>query len=256
MDHAAMKAKRTTRTKRPPARRGRPTKDTIKQDAQEKILDAAEDHFSKHGFYGVTIREVAQQAGVDTALLHYYFGSKQGLFDAVFRRRAEVMNKERLASINEYAQRMGDRVTVEGAIEAFTGPVFEDEAKSSPGWRNYFALLAQVNNTPVWGGKTMTRYFDPVIQRLIEVVRTALPDAKPEDLYWSYHFLSGALTLTLSQTGRIDLLSRGLCRSSDFAAIHARMVPFIAAGFRAVCQSAADAAKQPKERKKRLVVSG
>lgn len=216
-------------------RRGRPMKGASTQDAKDKILDAAEDLFSQHGFYGVTIREVATQAGVDTALLHYYFGNKQGLFDDVFRRRAEVMNAERLASINEYAQRMGHNVTVEGAIEAFTKPVFEDDAKSSPGWRNYFALLAQVNNTPVWGGKTMTRYFDPVIQRLIEVVRVALPKASAEDLYWSYHFLSGALTLTLSQTGRIDRLSGGLCRSSDFRAIHARMVPFIAAGFRAVC---------------------
>jgi AcrR family transcriptional regulator len=243
-----MKAK-ANKSKQLPARRGRPMKGSVTQDAQQKILDAAEDHFSKHGFYGVTIREVATHAGVDTALLHYYFGSKQGLFDAVFRRRAEVMNAERLASINDYARRMGEAVTVEGTIEAFTKPVFEDEAKSSPEWRNYFALLAQVNNTPVWGGKTMARYFDPVIHRLIEVVRIALPEAKPEDLYWSYHFLSGALTLTLSQTGRIDRLSDGLCRSSDFRAIHARMVPFIAAGFRAVCQPAESASARPRKKR-------
>jgi len=44
-----------------------------------------------------------------------------------------------------------------------------------------------------------------------------------------------ALTLTLSQTGRIDRLSNGVCRSSDFRAVHERMAPFIAAGFHAVC---------------------
>ncbi|MEG1029825.1 MAG: helix-turn-helix domain-containing protein, partial [Brevundimonas sp.] len=64
-----------------PARRGRPkkTKTTGAGETREAILNAAEDLFSKHGFYGVTIREVAREAGVDTALVHYYFGAKKEL---------------------------------------------------------------------------------------------------------------------------------------------------------------------------------
>jgi AcrR family transcriptional regulator len=48
------------------ARRGRPPKLTAEAggDTRSLILDAAEDLFSKHGFYGVTIREVAREAGV------------------------------------------------------------------------------------------------------------------------------------------------------------------------------------------------
>ena len=223
-------------------RRGRPFKTAIAQDARERILEAAEDHFSKHGFYGVTIREVARQAKVDTALLHYYFGTKRGLFDEVFRRRAEILNQQRIDSLNEYERTAGGKISVEGAIEAFTAPLLKTAATGDVGWHNYFALLAQVNN--------MTRYFDPVIQRLIEVVRRALPTASEKELYWSYHFLSGALTLTLSQTGRIDRLSGGLCRSDDFEAIHERMVPFIAGGFRALCKQAAASKKPRKSRRK------
>jgi hypothetical protein len=63
-----------------------------------------------------------------------------------------------------------------------------------------------------------------------------MPGAADADLYWSYHFLSGALTLSLSQTGRIDRLSGGVCASGDMEEILRRMVPFIAAGFRRVCQ--------------------
>ena len=72
-----------------PARRGRPrkTKNTGAGETRDAILNAAEDLFSKHGFYGVTIREVAREAGVDTALVHYYFGAKKDLFDAVFERQ-------------------------------------------------------------------------------------------------------------------------------------------------------------------------
>ena len=67
-------------------------------------------------------------------------------------------------------------------------------------------------------------------------LRKALPDATEEDLYWSYHFLSGALTLSLSQTGRIDRLSNGLCKSSDFESIGRRMAPFVASGFERICK--------------------
>ena len=91
-------------------------------------------------------------------------------------------------------------------INAFLQPILERAAQGDQRWHNYFALIAQVNNTPAWGGETMARTFDPVIHRLIRALRKALPDATEEDLYWSYHFLSGALTLSLSQTGRIRSL--------------------------------------------------
>jgi AcrR family transcriptional regulator len=225
--------------KRRRTRRGRPLKDAAAPDMRERILDAAEDHFSRHGFWGVTIREVAQEAKVDTALLHYYFDTKRGLFDAVFARRAEIVNKERIDSIEQYEKSSGDAITVEGVIDAFLHPILLRAATGDQHWHNYFALIAQVNNTPAWGGETMARTFDTVINRLIQALRKALPDADEKDLYWSYHFLSGALTLTLSQTGRIDRLSNGLCKSSDFDAINARMAPFIASGFERLCKDAA-----------------
>ena len=211
---------------------------------RERILDAAEDHFSRHGFWGVTIREVAQDAKVDTALLHYYFDTKRGLFDAVFERRAAIINEERIASIDAYVKEAGSAITVEGVIDAFLQPILRRAATGDQHWHNYFALIAQVNNTPAWGGETMGRTFDTVIHRLIDALRKALPGTSEQELYWSYHFLSGALTLTLSQTGRIDRLSNGLCKSSDFTAIAQRMAPFIASGFERLCKPQAAAKRR------------
>ena len=218
-----------------PARRGRPPKDKQGAASRELILDAAEDLFSKHGFYGVTIREVAREAGVDTALIHYYFTAKRGLFDAVFLRRAEIWNNERVDAINRYAETAGADMTLEGLLEAFLRPPFEWSLKGGPGWKHYAALVAQTNAAPTFGGETMARYFDPAIHRLIELVRELLPDAREADYYWAWHNLSGALTLTLGETGRIDRLSGGLCRSGDLETACDYMVRFAAAGFRAVC---------------------
>ncbi len=227
-----------TKLDAPPAKRGRPPKAKAagSADTRDLILDASEDLFSKHGFYGVTIREVAREAGVDTALVHYYFGAKRGLFDAVFLRRAEVWNNERVDAINRYARDAGDGgMTLEGLLEAFLRPPFQWSLKGGPGWKHYSALVAQTNANPTFGGETMARYFDPAIRRLIELVKVIMPEAREVDLYWAYHNLSGALTLTLGETGRLDRLSGGLCRSGDLESACDYMVRFAAAGFRAVC---------------------
>lgn len=232
MSHAVADARPAPKV---PAKRGRPPKQTAGTETSETILDVAEGLFSQHGFHGVTLREVAREAGVDTALVHYYFNSKRGLFDAVLLRRAEVLNRGRLEAMDRYAATAGERMTAEGLIDAFVGPVLEWQAKGGPGWKHYCALVSQMNATPVWGGEAMTRYFDPVIHKLIELMRRVLPQARLEDLYWAYHNLSGALTLTMGETGRIDRLSDGLCRSGDIDTARRMMVRYAAAGFRAVC---------------------
>lgn len=56
------------------------------KDTEDRILDAAHTVFLKQGTAGARMQEVADQAGVNKALLHYYFRSKDQLAQAVFRR--------------------------------------------------------------------------------------------------------------------------------------------------------------------------
>src|SRR5664279_6499191 len=53
-------------------------------DMMEQILDAAEFLFSRHGLYGVTLKDVARRVRVHHTLLNYYFKDKKKLFDEVF----------------------------------------------------------------------------------------------------------------------------------------------------------------------------
>jgi AcrR family transcriptional regulator len=203
-------------------------------DLRQSILDAAEGLFSRHGFYGVTVRQVAAEAGVDTALIHYYFGAKRELFDSVFARRAEILNTARLAAMRAYSESHAGALSPEGIIEAFIDPLVELSLTNDEGWINYFRLVALVNNTPAWGGETMHRFFDPVVHALVDAWKAALPDAELRDLYWCYQFLTGAMMLALSETGRIDQLSDGLCRSTDLEAVRARLYAWCAAGLEEV----------------------
>ena len=57
--------------------------------APARILDAAEEVFAERGFTGASTREMARRARVPLGAVHYYWGSKKGLRDAVFARLAD-----------------------------------------------------------------------------------------------------------------------------------------------------------------------
>ncbi|ATY34336.1 TetR family transcriptional regulator [Sphingomonas psychrotolerans] len=201
----------------------------------EQIYDAAEALFSQHGLYGVTLKDVAKQVGVHHTLLNYYFTDKKALFDAVFARRAVVTSERRMQALDAY-EAAAEMPTVEGALRAFLDTDLDTYIEGGEGWKNYAKLGAQVANTPAWGADLMDAHFDPVVLRLIGLLKKALPDCAEQDIFWGYHFVTGALMLTLARTGRIDKLSDGLCHSDDFAAVKERMASFMAAGFLAICK--------------------
>ncbi|WP_422177636.1 TetR/AcrR family transcriptional regulator [Caulobacter sp.] len=204
----------------------------------EQILDAAEYLFSKHGLYGVTLKDVAKRVGAHHTLMNYYFDDKKTLFDTVFARRASITSERRMRALDEYDKATDGKPTVEGALRAFLDTDLDLYIDGGEGWKNYAALGAQVANAPEWGAALMDEHFDPVVLRLIDLLKKALPDCSEADVFWGYHFVTGALMLTLARTGRIDKLSGGVCKSDDFVAVKDRMATFMAAGFLSVCGGA------------------
>jgi TetR/AcrR family transcriptional regulator len=85
----------------------------LEQDSRTKLIAAATHLFADKGFSAVSIRELAQQAGVNSALISYHFDGKEGLYTAVLENQfslllqlAERINKEPLTPeqrIREYA---------------------------------------------------------------------------------------------------------------------------------------------------------
>lgn len=61
------------------------------QETRIRILDAAREVFLRRGTTGARMQEIADEAGVNKALLHYHFGSKEQLAEAVFHRSAQQL---------------------------------------------------------------------------------------------------------------------------------------------------------------------
>jgi AcrR family transcriptional regulator len=62
-------------------RRGRPPR-TESADTRDRILAAAREEFSERGYEKTSVRGIAKAAGVDPALVHHYFGTKEQVFEA------------------------------------------------------------------------------------------------------------------------------------------------------------------------------
>jgi AcrR family transcriptional regulator len=218
--------------------------------AKERLLDAAERLFAQRGYHGVSIRDITEAAGADVALVNYHFGGKRALLTRVFERRAEILNRERMERLEAVQPGPDGRLDLEAVVNAFMEPLILRSARGGRAWKSYFALVAQVNNSPELS-VLMTRHFDPVVHKFIDVLKAALPEADLRDIYWSYHFLTGALTLTFAETGRLDKLSGRLCRSTDLESVHARFAPFMAAGFSALSTRRAGASVRAKPRSRK-----
>ncbi|MBL4802967.1 MAG: TetR family transcriptional regulator [Emcibacter sp.] len=217
-----------------PKPKGRRTRAEMRATTVKLILDTSEDLFAQLGYFGVTIKDVANKMGIHPALIHYYFSGKKALFDAVFERRVEYVVTTRTAGLDAYEAKFGNHPTVEGALRTYYDGAFDVYINGGESWRNFGRIFAQVNNAPGYGAEMMETSFDPLALRLIDLLKKALPDADPEDLFWSFQFTSGAYTLTLSRTGRIDRLSGNLCASEDFEAARERFVTFMTGGFEAL----------------------
>ncbi|MGC9353924.1 MAG: TetR/AcrR family transcriptional regulator [Mariniphaga sp.] len=61
-------------------------KEIKKDNAEDRILEAAQNVFTRKGMDGSRMQEIADEAGINKALLHYYFRTKQKLFEAIFNK--------------------------------------------------------------------------------------------------------------------------------------------------------------------------
>jgi len=83
------------------------------QDTEEQILDAAKDVFQQKGKDGARMQEIADKAGINKAMLHYYYRSKQLLFEAVFNSAFSLLAPQLNKILN-------DDSSIEEKVRSFT----------------------------------------------------------------------------------------------------------------------------------------
>ncbi len=200
--------------------------------SRETLLISAEQLFSKRGYEGVSVRDIANAAGVNSALVGYYFGSKLGLLSEVYTRHCTPLAQERVRLLKQFS-RQQDGPDLEQVLEAFIRPSLEVTIDEHGG--SYFtrlrAILSGENSELL--DQLVSENFDKSTRIFVNALSKCLPHLRREDVLWRFHFLLGAIYYTASGPHRILALSSGRCDPSDPLASAEEMVPFLAAGFRA-----------------------
>ena len=95
------------------------------QDARDKLLSAGTELFAVQGFAGVSIRELATAAGVNSALISYHFGGKAGLYEAVVTAQYERL-------VGKFQAIAASTATMEEKIRMYADVIRRNHTEDQP----------------------------------------------------------------------------------------------------------------------------
>lgn len=194
------------------------------------ILDAAERVFGRFGFAGSSMREISTEADVAQALLHYHFRNKDALYREVFKRRSAVIVEYRRTKLRElFAATQTPALEEVLAIVATPLPaIFGLLGQDS---RHYLQMVAEVTvATDERSIEIISAFYDPIGKEMATALMQVLPGLSEEAASWAYLFAIGARLQAHAHNQRAARMMRHGARLSP----HGLLVPFLAAGIRAM----------------------
>ncbi len=157
------------------ARRTKPKRDA--EATKKRLLDAAESEFAKKGFAGARLGAIATAAAAQQALVHHYFGDKEGLYAAVLTRAVEATTSEgwdilqRIPTSPSRGRRAKglELPTLRALIDAFVASMLRFFA-------THAALLSIVHHDARAGGAFTRELVTRTSKPVFDVVVTMLED--------------------------------------------------------------------------------
>jgi len=204
-------------------------------ETQDRILDAAEQLFSEQGVAATSLRSITQLAGVNTAAIHYHFGSKTALVEEIVGRRIKPLNRERLKRLEELEKAAGSgSVELERLLEAFLGPVVAARTEWGEAARKLGALMARLRIEEA-DLEEMLAPFQDLHDRYALALARALPDLAVAEATERLDYAVGAMIHILMHPREDDSEEPAAAASLEHR--FERMIHFLAAGFRAPSES-------------------
>jgi AcrR family transcriptional regulator len=162
-------------------------------DTKEKLIDAAARLIGEQGYSGTSLRQIIAEAGVNLAAVHYHFGSKDELLDAVIERYATPVNEHRLAMLDRYEEEArGKAVPVARILDAFLAPMAQ-AAGSHP---QMVRVMGRISAEGMLR-EVVERNFQTVIQRFFGALRKSSPHLSEEEFRWRTVFMQGSIVQTM-----------------------------------------------------------
>ncbi len=204
------------------------------QSLPDEIMNAAESLFARSGYFGTSVREIANKASVNSALISYYFGSKENLFRTIFQKHGLEIVGQRMALLEELRERFKGPIPVDEIIRAYLSPQCELK-KSGPRGLAFIRIQAQVHNefNEMYFSLRRDIYDESTKQYIFELERS-LPEISPSDISWRMMFLIGAYLYMLADLDRMsDLSDHRFEQGDDTDELLERLTIFVSSGMSA-----------------------
>jgi len=213
--------------KKKPARKpGRPKNNG---KLKEKILDAAEIAFAERGYTGISVRDIAERAGVNQGLIRYYFDTKEQLFDEVYKRRGGLLSGHRHVSLDRLLE-SGQPLQVKDIIRAYLQPQWDLKHSGEAG-AAFAQLQSRLHSEPEEHALRLRKeVYDASVKRYVDVLAQALPNLPRRTIGLRMSFLVGTYMFMLNDLGRIEDLTEGKIHNLSKDEMLDNMVAFLAAG--------------------------
>lgn len=191
---------------------------------KERILDSAERLFAENGFAATSVRHVIADAGVNLAAVHYYFGTKEELWDEVILRRIRSLDSVRIARLDELEAAAGDApVPLEQTLDAFFAPAGE-LAVRHPHW---VRIMGRMHAEGYMHG-FVKRHPIPAMDRFSTAIRRAVSHLSEEEFRLRKLLMFGAMSHLMAWAQAADF------KPPNDAPRHlAAVITYLAGGWRA-----------------------
>jgi AcrR family transcriptional regulator len=180
------------------------------------------------------MRQIISRAEVNSAAIHYHFGSKRDLFVAVVERRLQPVNAERLRRLDDLESEAGDHpVPVEAILEALIVPAMQTTVGSEHGGA-WVKLLARFRTEPGehWAETNLLQH--EMLSRFHRAFQRALPQLPDVELKYRYFFAVGAAVNTAIDAQGLKLVGEDLPHLGEQPEhILRRLIQFGTAGMKA-----------------------
>lgn len=205
-----------------------------------RILDAAETLFAAHGFDGTSVRAICAAAGANVAAVHYHFGGKEEVIEAVIERRMIGMAARREAFLNDLYAR--DRApSVHDLVHAMVLPaaeLIESEGDRGRAYSKTFAGLLRDRPALAWG--VASKHNARNVERIEAGLRAALPQLPVELLGQRIGIAGEAIVNSFANSADLNLPSSNDGSRTSVSRFVQYLTDFIAGGLSAPATFSSD----------------
>jgi len=173
---------------------------------RERVLDAAERLFADQGFDGVSIRQIANEAGVTLGVVGFHGGSKAELFATILRRRSAALSQARRVALATATGAGSGTLALHDVMQAYIRPYIELASSGDPQWEAYARLIAHMVSDERWYPSVKDLY-DPVAREFLAVIAGQWPQADPGRLAAAFVMSVAAMLSIVASTLRISVLA-------------------------------------------------